>query len=120
VSTVTTHVLDTSRGRPAAGVGVRLEPVTDGSDDPTGDPGGVSALAVASTDADGRVADLGPDDLPAGRYRLVFATGEYFATSGRETFYPRVTVEFEIGVAGQHYHVPLLVSPYGFTTYRGS
>lgn len=120
MSTVTTHVLDTSRGRPAPGVGVRLEPVTGDGVDPTRGPGGASALAVASTDADGRVADLGPDDLPAGRYRLVFATGEYFAVSGRETFYPRVTVEFEIGEPGQHYHVPLLVSPYGFTTYRGS
>lgn len=111
MSTVTTHVLDTARGRPAVGVEVRLERITDG---------GAEVLGQAATDGDGRITDLGPDDLPPGPYRLVFGTGVYFAAGGRETFYPRVAVEFEIGDAGQHFHVPLLVSPYGYTTYRGS
>jgi 5-hydroxyisourate hydrolase len=110
VSTVTTHVLDIALGRPAAGVAVRLE--RGGGD---GD-----AVGVATTDADGRIAHLGPGELPAGRYRLVFATGAYFAGTGRQSFHPRVSVEFEIAGPDQHFHVPLLVSPYGYTTYRGS
>ncbi|HEX5996481.1 MAG TPA: hydroxyisourate hydrolase [Jiangellales bacterium] len=105
---VTTHVLDTARGRPAAGVAVRLE----------GPDGGL--LAEAVTDEDGRVGALGPDELPPGSYRLVFQTGAYFASLAQQSFYPRVSVEFEIAEPGAHYHVPLLVSPYGFTTYRGS
>lgn len=111
MSTLTTHVLDVALGRPAAGVGVRLERA--------GAVGG-DALAERSTDADGRIGELGPPTLPAGRYRLVFATGDYFAGTGRETFHPQVSVEFEIADPDQHYHVPLLVSPYGYTTYRGS
>lgn len=110
MSTVTTHVLDTAHGTPARSVGVRLERVAGERAEP---------LAEAATDADGRVAGLGPD-LPAGRYRLVFATGEYFAADGREAFYPLVTIEFAIADPAQHYHVPLLLSPFGFTTYRGS
>jgi 5-hydroxyisourate hydrolase len=109
VSTVTTHVLDTARGRPAAGVDVRLERVVGGE-----------TLAQGTTDGDGRITELGPDGLPAGGYRLVFGTGGYFGAGGQVTFYPRVVVEFEIADPGQHYHVPLLVSPHGFTTYRGS
>lgn len=109
MSMLTTHVLDTSRGRPAVGVAVRLErPADDG------------VLAEAVTDDDGRVGGLGPDELPPGPYRLIFQTGTYFASLGQESFYPRVAVEFEIADSGVHYHVPLLVSPYGFTTYRGS
>lgn len=111
MSTVTTHVLDTARGRPASGVEVRLERVRAGAAEP---------LAQGTTDGDGRISDLGPGDLPAARYRLVFGTGEYFAADGRDTFYPRVVVEFEITDPAQHYHVPLLVSPHGYTTYRGS
>lgn len=110
MSTLSTHVLDISLGRPAAGVDVRLEPAGDGAD----------PLTVATTDADGRVGEFGPADLPAGRYRLVFGTGEYFAGTGRQAFHPQVIVEFEVTDPGQHYHVPLLVSPYGYTTYRGS
>jgi 5-hydroxyisourate hydrolase len=106
---LTTHVLDTSRGRPAVGVGVRLERPADDR-----------VLAEAVTDEDGRVGGLGPDDLPTGPYRLIFQTGTYFAALGQQSFYPRVAVEFEIADSGVHYHVPLLVSPYGFTTYRGS
>jgi 5-hydroxyisourate hydrolase len=109
VSTVTTHVLDTSTGKPAAGVAVQLEQMTDSS-----------VLARAVTDDDGRIAELGLADLKPGSYRLVFETGVFFAALGRETFYPRVTIEFSISEPGGHYHVPLLVSPYGLTTYRGS
>jgi len=109
VSMLTTHVLDTSRGRPAVGVAVRLErPVDDG------------VLAEAVTDEDGRVGGFGPDELPPGLYRLIFHTGTYFASLGQQSFYPRVAVEFEIADSDAHYHVPLLVSPYGYTTYRGS
>jgi 5-hydroxyisourate hydrolase len=111
MSTVTTHVLDTSRGRPATGVAVRLERVTES---------GTEMLAWAATDGGGRIAELGPDDLPAGHYRLVFGTGDYFGTAGQETFYPSVTVDFDLADPDQHYHVPLLLSPHGFTTYRGS
>jgi len=110
VSTVTTHVLDTAKGRPAAGVAVRLEQLADG--------GGVLARAV--TDDNGRVTALGRDDLGPGGYRLVFEIGSYFAAQGEHTFFPRVVVEFSINDATAHYHVPLLVSPYGMTTYRGS
>lgn len=108
MSTLTTHVLDTSRGRPAAGVSVRLEQVS-------GD-----TLANAVTDDDGRVGSFDAGELAPGDYRLVFATGAYFAGLGEQSFYPRVTIEFSITDPGAHYHVPLLVSPYGLTSYRGS
>jgi 5-hydroxyisourate hydrolase len=111
MSTVTTHVLDTSLGRPAAGVRVRLEHLADGAPSP---------VAETSTDDDGRVRDLGPDALPPGIYRVVFDTGAYFARSGQRTFYPEVTVSFQIEPGGGHYHVPLILSPFAYSTYRGS
>jgi 5-hydroxyisourate hydrolase len=77
-------------------------------------------LGQAVTDDDGRVGELGPDELAAGHYRLVFETGAYFTALGEQTFYPRVTIEFEIADPNARYHVPLLVSPFGMTTYRGS
>jgi len=98
MSHVTTHVLDTAAGRPAAGIPVRL--LSDGA-----------LLAEGITDADGRVATLGPDALAPGNYRLEFDVAT--------PFLPRVVVEFTI-TGPEHYHVPLLLSPYGFTTYRGS
>ncbi len=80
-----------------------------------------SPLADATTDEDGRVADLlQSGSLKAGRYRLTFATGDYYQAQGVETFYPSVSVEFEVTATDQHYHVPLLVSPFGYSTYRGS
>jgi 5-hydroxyisourate hydrolase len=106
---LSTHVLDTQRGRPAAKVPVRL----DRHDGQTWEP-----LAEEPTDADGRVRAL-PADRP-GTYRLRFGTGPYFAGLGTETFYPEVAVVFTITDAAEHYHVPLLVSPYGYSTYRGS
>lgn len=107
MSHVTTHVLDAALGQPAAGITVALS-------GPTGE-----LIATGSTDADGRVGDLGPAVMPAGDYRLEFDTGSYFAASGRATFYPRVTVDFILKDAA-HYHVPLLLSPFAYSTYRGS
>jgi 5-hydroxyisourate hydrolase len=110
---ITTHVLDVSRGRPAAGVMVRLERLHGESSHPLGE---------ARTDSDGRLRTLMGEGatLEPGVYRLTFAVGEYFAANEVETFYPTVQVTFEVNDAGQHYHVPLLVSPFGYSTYRGS
>ena len=77
-------------------------------------------IASGLTDADGRVAALGPDRLDPGTYRLSFSSGPYFARTGRESFYPVVTIDFQIADAEQHYHVPLLISPFAYSTYRGS
>ena len=109
MSQVTTHVLDTAAGAPAPGISVVLE-------HERGDP---PALATAVTDADGRVGDLGPDRLEPGTYRLRFRTGAYYAAQGIPTFYPEVSISFDV-VDDAHYHVPLLLSPFGFSTYRGS
>jgi 5-hydroxyisourate hydrolase len=111
MSTVTTHVLDTSLGQPAVGVQVRLERLADGESSP---------VAEGVTDADGRVRELGPDGLRPGTYRVVFGTGEYFRRSGRRTFYPEVAVSFLVDSADGHYHVPLVVSPFAYSTYRGT
>ena len=113
MSAITTHVLDTARGRPAAGVVVVLEMEQAGEWRPIGQ--GV-------TDADGRVkALLAPGTpLSAGVYRLTFATGTYFARQSQATFYPEVKVVFKITDPEQHHHVPLLLSPFGYSTYRGS
>lgn len=106
MSHVTTHVLDAVRGAPAAGLAVRLLH-------------GDVEIATGVTDADGRVAELGPERLREGTYQLVFATGEWCADRGIATFYPEVRIAF--GVDGDpHYHVPLLLSPFGYSTYRGS
>lgn len=107
MSHVTTHVLDAALGRPAVGVAVALY-------------SGADLIAEGVTDIDGRVGDLGPDSLPAGEYRVVFETGVYFAASGTDTFYPRVGIDFDLADADAHYHVPLLLSPFAFSTYRGS
>jgi 5-hydroxyisourate hydrolase len=111
MSTLSTHVLDAASGRPAAGVRVALDRRDGDAWVPLG--GGV-------TDDDGRVRDLAPEGLGPGVHRLVFATGEWFAASGRTGFYPEVPVVFEITDSDGHYHVPLLLSPFAFSTYRGS
>jgi 5-hydroxyisourate hydrolase len=108
VSYISAHILDALAGTPARDVSVRLE--ADGGDE----------LGTAVTDLDGRVTDLGPDQLDPGTYRVSFATGDYFAQQGQETFYPSVTVNFTVVAGERHYHVPLLLSPYSYTTYRGS
>lgn len=107
MSHLTTHVLDASRGLPAAGVGVALH-------DATG-----ALVATGTTDADGRIGALGPDALAPGDYRLTFETAAYFEALSVPTFYPRVTIDFTVGDA-VHYHVPVLLSPFAYSTYRGS
>ena len=111
MSQITSHVLDTALGRPAVGMPVALMQQVGGTWVP---------LAIAATDAQGRVADLGPDRLDAGRYRLIFDTASYFSSSGQIGFFPEVTLVFIIAGSGEHYHVPLLLSPFAFSTYRGS
>jgi 5-hydroxyisourate hydrolase len=98
---LSTHVLDTARGRPAAGVAIELR---------RGDQ-----VITTSTDEDGRARLL--EETPAGEYELTFAVGDYF---GEHAFLDRVPVRFSIADPGAHYHVPLLVSPWSYTTYRGS
>ena len=106
MSQVTTHVLDTAAGRPAAGVPVTLESAD-------------AVVAHATTDTDGRVGELGPDRLPAGTYRLRFDTAAYSRAEGADAFFPEVVVTFAVQ-GNAHHHVPLLLSPFGYTTYRGS
>ncbi|MGF0117540.1 hydroxyisourate hydrolase [Promicromonospora sp. Marseille-Q5078] len=110
-SHVTTHVLDAVSGLPAAGVAVSLWSV--GAD-------AAERLADATTDADGRVKDLGPESLDAGTYRVTFATGDYFAALGTATFYPSISIDFTVEPGRDHYHVPCLLSPFAYSTYRGS
>lgn len=110
-SHITTHVLDAVSGRPAVGIGVVLEQNLHG---------GWPEIATGQTDADGRISELGPEFVPAGRYRVTFDTGSYFAARDQATFYPQVTIVFELDDVAQHYHVPLLLSPFAYSTYRGS
>jgi 5-hydroxyisourate hydrolase len=112
-SPITSHVLDTAIGQPARGLTVKLE-AQDGA-------GAWTELAARATDADGRVGDLiPPGSLQARTYRLTFDTGAYFRAAGRPFFYPRVEVTFTVAAPDQHHHVPLLLSPFGYSTYRGS
>jgi len=108
---ITTHVLDTSRGRPAAGLVVRLER-ENGTD--------WQLLGNGTTDKDGRARDLMPSPLQPGTYRIWFETGPWFETQGINAFFPSVVILFRVADASQHYHVPLLLSPFGYSTYRGS
>ncbi|GHC89351.1 5-hydroxyisourate hydrolase [Nocardiopsis terrae] len=114
MSHVTTHILDAALGSPARDVPVRLEAAAD--------RGRTSWRTVAEgrTNDDGRVPDLGPDQLTAGYYRVVFDTGAYFAATGQKGFYPEVSIVFDLAEEDQHYHVPLLLSPFAYSTYRGS
>lgn len=107
MGTLSTHVLDSSVGRAAKGVAVVLEH-------------GGRRIGDGVTDADGRIGSIGPDQLGTGDYTLRFDTGRYFADDGRECFYPEVVVVFTIADADQHYHVPLLLNPFGYGTYRGT
>jgi 5-hydroxyisourate hydrolase len=118
VSALSTHVLDTRRGEPASGIVVRLERAEGGE------------IGRAVTDADGRVPDFGVQLLAAGTYRLVFETGPYLsggdlsgsaaAGDAGEPFFPEIVVTFAVDGVRPKYHVPLLLSPYSYSTYRGS
>ena len=111
--TVSTHVLDVAAGRPAAGVAVRLQRL---------DGAAWIDIASTTTDADGRVAALVPggSDVPAGTCRLTFDVAAYFAARQQDAFYATIAIEFVARDGTQHYHVPLLLSPFGYSTYRGS
>jgi len=113
MSGITTHVLDTSRGRPAEGVPVTLEVEV---------VGGWELIGKGTTNADGRISELVSTEisLAAGVYRLIFDTTKYFASRQVQGFYPQVTIVFRIEDPAQHHHVPLLLSPFGYSTYRGS
>lgn len=106
---LSTHVLDATSGTPAQGVAVILERRAGGR---------WTQVAAGRTDADGRVRQLG--DPGAGVHRLTFDTGGYFARRGVTAFYPEVAIAFDVTDAAAHYHVPLLLSPFAFSTYRGS
>ena len=109
---VSTHVLDTMRGAPAAGVTVTLSRREA--------DGGWTAVGSSETDADGRVPSLASGDLDPGEYRVEFETRAYFERSGQSAFYPEVSVVFNLDEARSHLHIPLLLSQFGYTTYKGS
>ena len=110
--TISTHVLDTSIGRPAAGIEIRLSALDAG--------GSWGERDRARTDDNGRVANLGAGESSGRAYCLSFDVGTYFRERGVDSFYSLINVEFVITDPDAHYHVPLLVSPYGYSTYRGS
>jgi 5-hydroxyisourate hydrolase len=103
---VSTHVLDSVLGRPAAGMTVRLY-------------AGEELVAEGVTHADGRCR-LAEGATAPGTHRLVFSTGSWFADQGRDTFYPEVALAFDVREPDQHHHVPLLLAPFAYSTYRGS
>ena len=108
MSPITTHVLDTAQGRPAAGVAVILERGPEWTE-----------VGSGRTGDDGRLAELGSTEA-AGPYRLRFDTGAYFEAAGTRAFFPQVTVQFTVERPDEHHHVPLLLRPFGYSTYRGS
>ena len=114
MSGISTHILDTARGEPAAGVSVMLEKIDN--------DGAATTVGKGSTDHEGRIRQLVPADfqLSRGAYRLTFATDAYFAAQQVESFYPNVTVLFVVKDSARHHHVPLLLSPFGYSTYRGT
>jgi 5-hydroxyisourate hydrolase len=109
MSTISTHVLDTALGKPAEGIRVTLHR-------------DASLIGSSVTDEDGRVRDLlaHGSSLSAGDYQLTFSVADYFAHTKRRSFYNEIVIHFVIGDESQHYHVPLLLSPFGYSTYRGS
>jgi 5-hydroxyisourate hydrolase len=110
---ITTHVLDTARGRPAEGIHIALRRQNES--------GEWQDVGAGRTDADGRLRTLVPDGHASpGVYQLTFETKGYFDTQGVRSFYPAIIVTFDVVEGGGHYHVPLLVSPFGYSTYRGS
>ena len=114
MSAITTHILDTTVGKPGAGIAVVLERRTHSA--------GWQAIADGLTDIDGRIDDLlsTQDVFLPGHYRLIFEIGPYFLLQSIECFFPQVTVSFVVKDPMQRYHVPLLLNPFGYSTYRGS
>jgi 5-hydroxyisourate hydrolase len=110
MSSLSTHVLDSATGKPAAGMSVRLE---------VAESAGWRVLGTGITDSDGRLKSWGEQAVEPGRYRLTFATEAWFAERDRDCFYPEVIIAFTV-VDDGHYHVPLLLAPYAYSTYRGS
>ncbi|MGA9871136.1 MAG: hydroxyisourate hydrolase [Rhodococcus sp. (in: high G+C Gram-positive bacteria)] len=108
MSGLSTHVLDAVDGAPAAGMRVRLFRAEEGE------------IASGITDEDGRIAALLGEPLPAAEYRLEFDTGDYFDAKNTPTFYPIVSISFTVAGPAAHHHVPLLLSPFAYSTYRGS
>ena len=117
MSQITSHILDTSLGIPAQGVKIVFSRIVDGS---------LEDIGAAVTNADGRVASFDGEQLGSGGsleqgvYQLRFLLDPYFKETQRNSFYPEATVTFRVAGDGQHYHVPLLVNPFGYSTYRGS
>jgi 5-hydroxyisourate hydrolase len=114
MATLSTHVLDSSTGLPAQGLHITLK------SEPGGSSVASTVLATAHTNADGRVKDWGMGELAPGIYLLRFGTGDWFAGQGRACFYPEVLITFAVDDDESHYHVPLLLAPYAYSTYRGS
>ena len=114
MSPITTHVLDTSQGCPGANIQVRLEKQKN--------DGSWKKISSGETNSDGRIMDLIPDEevLDSGVYQMVFMTGAYFEQQGISFFYPEIEIRFLLSHPEQHYHIPLLLSPFGYSTYRGS
>ena len=113
MSQITTHVLDTAIGKPAEGIDLTLSHFVDGE---------WQLLSGGTTNSDGRVGNLLSEErvLDGGRYKVLFVTESYFQSQGVDAFYPYAEVVFDITGAGEHYHIPLLLSPFGYSTYRGS
>ncbi len=113
MSQITTHVLDTAIGKPAEGIDITLSQFINNQ---------WKLLSGGTTNSDGRASDLLPEEkvLEAGRYKVLFVTESYFKRQGVKAFYPYADIVFEIEGDGQHYHIPLLLSPFGYSTYRGS
>lgn len=107
MATLSSHVLDTALGKPAQGMEIALASAGE-------------VIGRGTTNADGRVTGLGPAELAPGDYVITFGTGAYHRSTGQDAFYPTVSIEFTVAGSGGHYHVPLIVSPFGYTTYRGS
>lgn len=112
-SPITTHVLDTSVGRPAVGVNVSLSGKSEDGD-------AWRVIGSSETNADGRVTDLMRGPAEPGVYQLTFQIGDYYGSRGIKTFYPAVSIAFTVSSATEHYHVPLLINPFGYSTYRGT
>lgn len=108
---ISTHILDTTRGRPAAGVAITLEREADGA---------WVAAGKGVTDPDGRCKELHPAAPEVATYRITFAIDAYFDRLGVDAFYPTVSIVFRVKAPAEHYHVPLLLNPFGYATYRGS